>query len=206
MMGNEEEKEKMAKNKSRKDEAAKEIQPEEETKAEQETETVDAACEEGENITLSKKEFDEVKAHIETLAKQKDEAVGLAQRLQADFDNYRKRNATLRADSYDDGCRDCIKELLPVLDNFERALDNSGGVEESFVEGMRLIQRTLIDSLGKSGLKEVDASKEFDPNLHNAVMQEACEGKKSGEIIDVLQKGYEAKGRILRHTMVKVAE
>jgi len=157
-------------------------------------------------VSLTKEEFDQVKAHIETLQQEKDEAIALAQRLQADFDNYRKRNATLRADSFDDGVRDCIKELLPTLDNFDRALENAEGVDTGFVEGMKLIQRTLLDALHKQGLSEIPADGKFDPNLHNAVMQQQEDGKEEGDILEVFQKGYEVKGRILRHTMVKVAQ
>ncbi len=164
------------------------------------------AEQENTDVTLTQAEFQEVKTHIETLQKEKDEAVALAQRLQADFDNYRKRNATLRADSFDDGVRDCIKELLPVLDNFDRAIENATGVDEGFLEGVKLVQRTLMDALMKSGLSSIPADGKFDPNLHNAVMQEEAEGHESGDILAVFQKGYEVKGRILRHTMVKVAQ
>jgi len=191
---------------------AKAKKPEEQEQANVQTEAPEApetpveTAEAVDGVKLTREEFDQVKAHIETLQKERDEAVNLAQRLQADFDNYRKRNATLRADSHDDGVRDCIKELLPVLDNFDRALACTEGVEESFLEGMKLVQRTLLDALGKQGMSEVPAEGAFDPNLHNAVLQEPAEGVKSGDILDVLQKGYEVKGRILRHTMVKVAQ
>ena len=168
------------------------------------TEPADAGR--AETVSLTKEEFEQVKAHIETLQKEKEEAIALAQRLQADFDNYRKRNATLRADSFDDGIRDCIKELLPTLDNFDRALDNAEGVDPGFLEGMKLIQRTLMDALQKQGLSQIPADGKFDPNLHNAVMQQQEEGKEEGDILEVFQKGYEVRGRILRHTMVKVAQ
>lgn len=159
-----------------------------------------------ETVQMTKEEYEKVKAHIESLVKEKDGAVDTAQRLQADFDNYRKRNSTLRADSYDEGVRDCMRAILPTLDNFDRAFDNAADVDPAFVEGVRLVQRNLIDALGKLGLKEIDASGTFDANFHHAVMQAAEDGKKSGDIIEVFQKGYEANGKILRHSMVKVAE
>lgn len=159
-----------------------------------------------EGVVFTKEQFEEARALIEQREKEKDEAVNLAQRLQADFDNYRKRNATLRTDSQDEGVRECIAELLPVLDNFDRALACTEGVEESFVAGMRLVQRALLDALNKLGMKEIPAEGAFDPNYHNAVLQEPQEGTESGQILEVLQKGYEARGRILRHTMVKVAQ
>ncbi len=161
---------------------------------------------EEETIKLSKTEFDTVKAHIEALKKEKDEAIALAQRLQADFDNYRKRNATLKADSYQEGMRDCVKALIPSLDNFDLAVNNMENVDPCYLEGVKMVQRALLDSLGKLGLSEVPSEGVFDPNLHNAVLQEPAEDKEAGEILEILQKGYEMNGRILRHTMVKVAE
>ena len=161
---------------------------------------------EEETIKLSKTEFDTVKAHIEALKKEKDEAIALAQRLQADFDNYRKRNATLKADSYQEGMRDCVKALIPSLDNFDLAVNNMENVDPCYLDGVKIVQRALLDSLGKLGLSEVPSEGVFDPNLHNAVLQEPAEDKEAGEILEILQKGYEMNGRILRHTMVKVAE
>ncbi len=157
-------------------------------------------------IKLSQAEFDTVKAHIEALKKEKDEAIALAQRLQADFDNYRKRNATLKADSYQEGMRDCVKALIPSLDNLDLAVLNMETVDPCYLDGVKLVQRTLIDALAKLGLQEIAAEGVFDPNLHNAVLQEPAEGKESGEILEVFQKGFEMNGRILRHSMVKVAE
>ncbi len=165
-----------------------------------------AANEQGEFIKLSKAEFDTVKAHIEALKKEKDEAIALAQRLQADFDNYRKRNATLKADSYQEGMRDCVKALIPSLDNLDLAVLNMETVDPCYLDGVKLVQRTLLDALAKLGLQEISAEGVFDPNLHNAVLQEPSEGKQSGEILEVFQKGFEMNGRILRHSMVKVAE
>ncbi|HWR24052.1 MAG TPA: nucleotide exchange factor GrpE [Feifaniaceae bacterium] len=157
-------------------------------------------------VKLSKAEFDTVKTHIEALKNEKDEAVALAQRLQADFDNYRKRNATLKADSYQEGMRDCVKALIPSLDNFDLAVQNMETVDPCYLDGVKLVQRTLLDALNKLGLQEIQADGVFDPNLHNAVLQEPAEGRQSGEILEVFQKGFEMNGRILRHSMVKVAE
>lgn len=165
--------------------------------------------EKDEALTASKKQkkgYEKAKQRIAELESEKDEAIAIAQRLHADFDNYRKRNATLRTDSFDEGKRDCIKALLPVLDSFDRAMENAQGVEPGFLEGIGLVQRLLLDTLGKQGLEEIPAAGLFDPKLHDAVMQEAVNGKESGEILEVLQKGYCVRDRILRHSMVKVAE
>ncbi len=159
-----------------------------------------------ETVQLTKAEFETACAHIEKLQKEKDEAILVAQRLQADFDNYRKRNANLKADSYEEGMRDCVRVLLPTLDGFDRALENMQGVDPCFADGIKLVQRMLLDSLAKLGLQEVPADGVFDPELHEAVMKESMEGKRAGDILAVLQKGYEIKGRIIRHSMVKIAE
>ena len=117
--------------------------------------------------------------------------------------NFRKRNASVRAESYDDGIRETIKNILPVLDNFERALATSDG--SPFSKGMEQIQKQLLDCLKKSGLEEIEAEGVFDPNMHDAVMRDEDDSDaESGTITAVLQKGYRVKGKIIRHTMVKV--
>ena len=137
---------------------------------------------------------------------QADYYINLAKRVQADFDNFRRRNASVYADSLAEGERNVIKELLPVIDNFERALNNSENVDQNYVEGVRLVYKQLMDVLTKKGLEEIDASGKFDPELHNAVMQGESDDAESGDILEVFQKGYKVKDRIIRHSMVKVAK
>jgi len=157
--------------------------------------------------TLTAEEFAAAKAHIESLQKEKDDTVQLLQHIQADFDNFRKRNANVRLDSYEEGKRDAIKELLPALDSFDRAVSSAGeNCDKALLEGILLVQRQLLDSLKKLGLEEVEASGKFDPNYHEAVLREKAEGKASGDVVEVLQKGYRVGEKVLRHTMVKVAE
>lgn len=156
--------------------------------------------------TLTAEEFETARKHIETLTKERDDTVALLQRNQADFDNYRRRNASIRADSFEEGKRDAIKELLTVLDNFDRAIENDNADDASWREGVRLAIRQLHEKLEKLGMSEIETDGKFDPNMHEAVMQEAVEGKESGEILAVLQKGYRVGDRIIRHSMVKVAE
>lgn len=157
------------------------------------------------SVTLTAEEFAKVQSHIASLQKEKDDMVALAQRNQADFDNFRRRNQSARSESYEEGKRDVVKALLQVLDNFDRALE-SEGADAAWRDGIKLVHRQLLDELKKLGMAEVDASGKFDPNLHNAVMQEKVEGKNSGDIIAVFQKGYKVNDRIIRHSMVKVAE
>lgn len=159
-----------------------------------------------ENVMLTRDEFVEVKNRIDALQKEKDECVAMAQRLQADFDNYRKRNAAIRADSLEEGTRELIRSLLPVLDNFDRALENCENVDPGWVDGIKLVHKQLIGILQKNGLEEIPAEGAFNADLHEAVMQEEAEGRESGAILAVFQKGYKVKDRIVRHSMVKVAK
>lgn len=159
-----------------------------------------------ETVTLTRDEFDQVKNWIDALQKDKDDTVAMAQRLQADFDNYRKRNAAIRMDSLEEGTRELIRSLLPVLDNFDRALDNSETADQGWVDGVRLVHKQFMGILEKNGLTEIPAEGAFNADLHEAVMQEEAEGVQSGEILSVLQKGYKVKDRIIRHSMVKVAK
>ncbi len=161
--------------------------------------------EQKQGCTLTQEEMDQVKTHIEELQKQLDETVALLQRNQADFDNYRRRNATVRADSYEEGKRDAITALLPILDDFDRVAE-SDAKDEAWAEGVKLVHRKLMETLQKQGLTEVETDGLFDPNLHNAVMMEPAEGVEKGTILAVFQKGYRVKDKIVRHSMVKVSE
>lgn len=130
-------------------------------------------------------------------------------RLMADFQNFRKRQDKEKADIYAFGNEKLVKGMLPVIDNFERALEAAEGASgaEGFTEGMELILKQLWQVLEQAGVEEVKAEGcEFDPNYHNAVLMEASEEHKSGYVTTVLQKGYMLNGRVLRPSMVKVAE
>lgn len=154
------------------------------------------------DVTLSREEIEKLRSEISGMKQSMDAAILDAQRIQAEFNNYRKRNASLRTDSIDDGMRDVIRALLPVLDNFERALANSD--DSSFAKGTEQIHKQLIEVLTKFGLEEIPAEGIFDPNLHDAVIRDEEGEGESGTITSVLQKGYTVKGKIIRHTMVKV--
>ena len=180
--------------------------PEEEAVKTESTVVDTAAAAELESYTLTAEEFAAAKAHIEAITKEKDETVNLLQRIQADFDNFRRRNASVRLDSYEEGKRDTVKELLPALDNLERALDAIPDENASLREGIAMVQRQMLDSLKKLGLEEIEDDCKFDPNKHEAVMREKVDGKESGDIVVVFQKGYRMGDRVIRHCMVKVAE
>jgi molecular chaperone GrpE len=139
-------------------------------------------------------------------AQERDEYLNLAQRVKADFDNYKRRNQNVREDAYNDGVLDTIGKFLPVLDNLERAA-GAAGDEESLREGVQLVLKQLNTVLCAAGIQEIAAEGQaFDPNLHHAVMQEDAEEHESGKVIAVMQKGYCMGSRVLRHCMVKVAK
>lgn len=125
-------------------------------------------------------------------------------RLMADFQNYKKRVEKEKTDIYSYANEKLITELLDIVDNFERALeqDNTG---EGFKEGMEMIFKQLSGVLEKSGLAEIAAlGEDFDPNVHNAVMTEETEKYESGKVSGVMQKGYTLNGKVIRPSMVKV--
>lgn len=158
---------------------------------------------------LKKKRIEELEAQVaklqEELAASKNEyfkayadAENLKKRLQADADNVRK----YRIQGF-------ANEVLPVIDNLERALDVKVDDEnvKNYVKGFEMIYQQLIHILNQEGVKEIEAmDKPFDPNFHQALMQESVEGVEPGMVIEVLQKGYMLKDRVLRATLVKVSE
>lgn len=170
-----------------------------------ETESAGEGAEQAEEIILTSEQAKALKAELDKLREERDDAIRQAQRLQAEFENYRKRNASLAADSRDDGVRDTVKQLLPVLDNFDRAMENAPE-DDAFAQGVKIIAKQLMEGLAKCGVEEVEADGMFDPNLHEAVMKDSTEGVEPGMITAVFQKGYRVKGKIIRHTMVKVNE
>ena len=128
-------------------------------------------------------------------------------RLMADFQNYKRRAEKEKADIYSYANEKVFAELLTVIDDFERALSLAADASGSFVEGMFMVFKNLKSILEKAGLTEIDALGEvFDPNVHNAVMTDANSGFESGKICDVIQKGYKLNNRVIRPSMVKVAE
>ena len=142
---------------------------------------------------------------LETAVKQRDEYLDSLRRSQADFQNFKRRNQTARADGYEDGVRESIAAILPSIDNLERALDaaEKAGVSDGLTDGVRMTLNMLMDSLKRFGFEEVPAMGEtFDPEMHNAVMRES--GDEPGKILEVFQKGYKVKDKIIRYAMVKV--
>ena len=139
------------------------------------------------------------------VAKQ-EEYLAMAQRVQADFENFRRRNQNVRKEAFDEGARAFAATLLPVIDNLERALlaaaDSS---DASLKSGVEMVLRQMCEAFEKRGITSIDRRGEkFDPNLENAVMQGAPEDGEPGTVCEVLLKGYQMEGMVLRHAMVKV--
>ena len=135
-----------------------------------------------------------------------EEYLNLAQRVQADFENFRRRNKATRAEAYEDGAREFIKQLLPVVDNLERAVAQESS-DETLMTGVKLVYKQLMETLEKRGVTVIDRPGEkFDPNLENAVMQGTADEGEPGTVCVVLQKGYKMGDFVLRHAMVKVVE
>ena len=125
-------------------------------------------------------------------------------RLMAEFQNFKRRAAKEKSDIHAYANEKIVGDLLPVLDNFERALSTETE-DEGYAKGMQLIFEQLKTALGNAGLEEIKAmDEEFDPNVHNAVMTETIEEKEDGTITKVLQKGYKLKDKVVRPSMVAV--
>ena len=127
-------------------------------------------------------------------------------RLMADFQNYKRRTEAEKSNVYAYANEHIVLRLLEVIDNFERALDHKDTAEKAFAEGMEMIFRQLLDVLKNSNVEEIEAlGREFDPNFHNAVLMEDTDEYESNTVSAVLQKGYTLNGKVIRPSMVKVA-
>lgn len=125
-------------------------------------------------------------------------------RITAEYDNFRKRTAKEKEQIYTDACEDVLKNILPVLDNLERADEANGSIED-LKKGIDMTIKQFKDSLSKLDVEEICNSGEFDPNMHHAVMHIEDKNYKDNEIVEVFQKGYKKGSKVLRYSMVKVA-
>jgi molecular chaperone GrpE len=144
---------------------------------------------------------------VEELERERDEYLDSLQRLKAEFDNYRKRAAREQASLASRASESLLKELLPILDDLERALDAAEQHEEAKLEeGVRLVHRSLFDALRKQGLEVIETDGAFDPHFHEALLAQPVEDAEPGSVVQVLQKGYRLGDRVLRPARVVVAE
>lgn len=142
---------------------------------------------------------------LESATAKAEEYLNLAQRVQADFDNFRRRNESVRSDAFADGQRNVITAMLPVLDNLERALEAAGKSDDPLRTGVEMTLRQLRDALTKLGVTPIDRlGEKFDPRVENAILQGTPEEGAPGSVCAVLQKGYMMGSFVLRHAMVKV--
>ena len=183
-------------------ERAKSMTSEEQAKQTQESEQPENQQPEQEACEVDIKALQE---ELEKAKAQSDEYLDLAQRKQAEFANYRRRTEGIRAEAYDDGRRDAIAQLLPVVDNLERALAAAGEEENALKSGVEMVLRQTRDALTKMGVEEIDPQGQpFDAELMNAVMQGSADEGEPGTVCMVLQKGYKLGEHVIRHAMVKV--
>jgi molecular chaperone GrpE len=157
-------------------------------------------------------QVDEVLPEEETVSlaavsRERDEYLDSLQRLKAEFDNYRKRAAREQSAIVSRASERLVKELIPVLDDLERALDAAEEHEEAKLEeGVRLVQRALADALHREGLAEIETNGKFDPHVHEALLSQPDEDLESGTVLQVLQKGYRLGDKVIRPARVIVAE
>jgi molecular chaperone GrpE len=142
---------------------------------------------------------------LEQVTRERDEYLDALQRLKAEFENYRKRVSREQADFVARAGERLVKQLLPVLDDLERALEAASQHEEAALEdGVRLVHRSLADALAKEGVVEVETDGAFDPHTQEALLAQPSEADE-GTVIQVLQKGYKLGERVLRPARVVVS-
>ncbi|MCT4605289.1 MAG: nucleotide exchange factor GrpE [Marinisporobacter sp.] len=167
------------------------------------------------NLDATKEELKEVSQmeegsiDLKKLQEEKEELNSQYLRMTADFQNYKKRVEKEKSDIYQFANEKLIVDLLPIVDNFERAVKSykDEGKDESFTQGVEMILQQFLDVMKKNGVEEIEAlEKEFDPSFHHAVMQEESDKYESNIVIDVFQKGYVLNGKTIRPSMVKVVK
>ena len=172
---------------------------------EETSETIEATEENVEAKAEDKAE--EESAGNEKLKAKIDELNDKCLRQMAEFENFRKRTDKEKEAMFETGAKSVIEKILPVIDNFERGFDalTDEDKDSKFAEGMKMIYKQLMDELDKIQVKPIEAvGKEFDPNLHNAVMQTESDEYESGIVAQELQKGYTYRDQVVRHSMVAV--
>jgi molecular chaperone GrpE len=151
---------------------------------------------------------DQPDAALSTLQRERDTLQDQLLRTAAEFKNYRARMDRERRELSEYATSEILTELLPIIDNFERALQAPAGPEaEAFRKGIELIHKQMFDLLRKRGVTPIDAlGADFDPNVHQAVIHEVSDEHREGEVMQELQRGYRIGDRLLRPAMVKVAK
>ena len=149
--------------------------------------------------------FGKKKKEKDKFEQQVEELTDRLKRSMAEFDNYRKRTEKEKSSMYIIGAKDIVEKMLPIVDNFERGLAQAPE-DDPFAEGMKMIYKQMMTAFDEKGVKPIEAvGKDFDPNLHNAVMHVEDESVGENIVVEEFQKGYTYKDFVVRHSMVKVA-
>ena len=168
----------------------------------QEPVTEEVKAEEKKKKSSKQAEIEALKAEIEALKSEAKEKDDKYLRLAAEYDNFRRRSREEKEATYTSSMADTVSELLPIIDNLERAAAFDDG--DKVKEGLRMIASTVTSTLSKLGVEAFgNPGDKFDPNLHNAVMHEEDDSERENEITDVFQKGYKKGNKIIRFAMVK---
>lgn len=194
----------MEDNKDIKNEEIKDENVTEENVVKEEVDTQENVETSEEVETKEEDELDMFKKKNKELQEELDATKDRLLRLTAEYDNYRKRTTKEKEGIYSDAYIDVLKEILPVMDNLERAIAADGSLDD-LKKGVEMTMKGCQDAFNKLGVEEIDASGEFDPNVHNAVMHIEDESLGKNVVAEVFQKGYKKDEKIIRHTMVKVA-
>ena len=177
------------------------------TETTEETESAAEDDKESDKETKGRNSFFGKKKKDNKLEQQIEDLTDRLKRNMAEFDNFRKRTEKEKAQMFDMGARTIIEKILPVIDNFERGLAAvpEEQKDDAFVTGMDKVYKQMLTELDAIGVKPIEAlGKEFDPDLHNAVMQVESEEYEPGTVAQELQKGYTYKDNVVRHSMVAV--
>ena len=162
----------------------------------------------GEETPKKEKKFGRKKDKaVEKLEEKVKELEDMRVRQLAEFENFRKRSEKEKSQMFEVGAKSVIEKILPVMDNFERGLQGVPEEEKDapFVKGVEMVYKQMLTAFEEMGVKPIEAvGKEFDPNLHNAVMAVDDDSLESGTVAEEMQKGYMYKERVVRHSMVKV--
>ena len=168
----------------------------------QDTTQEETKAQEKKKKSAKQAEIDALKEEIEALKSEAKEKDDKYLRLAAEYDNFRRRSREEKDATYSSAMADTVAELLPIIDNLERAAAFDDG--EKVKEGLKMIASTVGASLSKLGVESFgNIGDKFDPNLHNAVMHDEDDSERENEITDVFQKGYKKGNKIIRFAMVK---
>jgi len=179
-----------------------------EVKDESKAEDIEEKAEETSNETVDDsakdKELQSLKEENKLFSNEIETLKDRLLRVTAEYENFRKRTIKEKEAIYKDSCAEIIKTILPVLDNLERAVNAEGDLE-NYKKGVEMTLRQFDDSFKKLDIEEIDTNIPFDPNFHEAVMHVDDENYGEKEILEVFQKGYKKSDKIIRHSIVKVA-